>query len=67
VYTDGAEHRDQGADVEVAMPADRRLKGSARVVVHELAGAEAAARLVHTDSYDSLPGAHRALMDWTQA
>jgi predicted transcriptional regulator YdeE/effector-binding domain-containing protein len=61
-----AEYRDQGADVEVTVPAGRRLKGSGRVTVHELPGVEAAS-LVHTGSYDTLPGAYRALITWTQA
>ena len=66
VYYD-AEYRDRGADVEVAVPLDGRLRGNARVVVHELPGSATAATLVHTGGYDRIPAAYRALMAWTQA
>ena len=66
VYYD-AEYRDRGADVEVAVPLAGRLRGSARVAVHELSGSATAASLVHTGGYDRIPTAYRALMTWTQA
>jgi predicted transcriptional regulator YdeE/DNA-binding transcriptional MerR regulator len=66
IYYD-AEYRDQGADVEVAVPVEYRLRGNARVTVHELPGAEEAASLLHTGSYEKIPAAYRALMAWTQA
>jgi predicted transcriptional regulator YdeE len=66
VYYD-AEYLDRGADVEVAVPVERRLRGDARVVVHELPGFAAAASVVHQGSYERLSAAYRALMAWTQA
>ncbi len=66
VYYD-AEYRDGGADVEVAVPLPGRLRGDARVVVHELPGSATVASLVHTGGYDRISAAYRALMAWTQA
>ncbi len=65
VYYD-AEYRDRGADVEVAVPLASRLRGSARVAVHELPGSATAASLVHAGGYDRLPAAYKALMAWMQ-
>lgn len=66
IYYD-AEYRDRGADVEVALPLEGRLRGSARVAVHELPGSAATASLVHTGGYDRISAAYRALTAWTQA
>ena len=66
VYYD-AEYRDRGADVEVAVPLESRLRGNARVAVHELPGSAAVASVVHTGDYDRISAAYRALMAWTQA
>ncbi len=66
IYYD-AEYLDRGADVEVAVPIERRLRGKARVTVHELPGSAAVASLVHQGSYDRITDAYRALMAWTQA
>jgi AraC family transcriptional regulator len=51
----------------VAVPLEVRLRGNARVIVHELPGVAAAASAVHTGSYDRISGAYRALTAWTQA
>ncbi len=66
IYYD-AEYRDRGTDVEVAVPVEGRVPGSARVAVHELPGSAAIASLVHTGDYARIPAAYRALMAWTQA
>ncbi len=66
IYYD-AEYRDRGADVEVAVPLAGRLRGDARVAVHELPGSATAASVVHTGSYDRITAAYRALAAWTQA
>ena len=66
IYYD-AEYRDRGADVEVAVPLEGRVRGNAGVAVHELPGSPATASLVHTGGYDRIPGAYRALVAWTQA
>ncbi len=66
VYYD-AEYLDRGADVEVAVPLEVRLRGNARVTVHELPGSTAMASLVYQGSYERMPGAYRALAAWTQA
>jgi predicted transcriptional regulator YdeE len=66
IYYD-AEYKEQGADVEVAVPVKRPLRTQGRIVVHELPGAATAATLVHPGSYDRLPEAYRSLMAWSQA
>ena len=66
VYYD-AEYLDRGADVEVAVPLERRVRGNARVAVHELPGLAAAASLVYQGGHDRIAGAYRALWAWTQA
>ena len=66
IYYD-AEYRDRGADVEVAVPLEGRLRGSARVAVHELPGSAEVASVIHTGSYDRIRAAYRALAAWTQA
>jgi predicted transcriptional regulator YdeE/DNA-binding transcriptional MerR regulator len=62
-----AEFLDRGADVEVAVPLDGRLRGSARVAVHELPAVADAASVIHAGSYDRIAGAYRALIAWAQA
>jgi predicted transcriptional regulator YdeE len=66
IYYD-AEYMDRGADVEVAVPIEGRIKGNARVTVHELSGSATVASVVHQGSYDRISDAYRALMGWTQA
>jgi predicted transcriptional regulator YdeE/DNA-binding transcriptional MerR regulator len=66
VYYD-AEYLDRGADVEVAVPLNQRMRGNKRVTVHELSGFAAVASVVHQGSYDRIPTTYRALMAWTQA
>jgi predicted transcriptional regulator YdeE/DNA-binding transcriptional MerR regulator len=64
VYYD-AEYLDRGADVEVAVPLEDRVRGNARVTVHELPGSAAVASVVHQGRYDRISAAYRALMAWT--
>ena len=66
IYYD-AEYLDRGADVEVAVPVERRIRDSARVSVHELPGSATVASVVHQGSYERISDAYRALMAWTQA
>jgi predicted transcriptional regulator YdeE/effector-binding domain-containing protein len=66
VYYD-AEYRDRGADVEVAVPVEGRLRGNARVILHELPGCATTASMIHADGYDRISAAYRALTAWTQA
>lgn len=66
VYYD-AEYLDRGADVEVAVPLERRLRDTARVSVHELPAIEAAASMVHQGGYESVSDAHRAFVAWAQS
>ena len=66
IYYD-AEYLDRGADVEVAAPLEGRLRGNARVTVHELPALADAASVIHTGGYDRISGAYRALVAWTQA
>ena len=66
IYYD-AEYLDRGADVEVAVPLEGRMRGSARVTVHELPGSATVASVVNQGSYDRISDAYRALMAWTQA
>jgi predicted transcriptional regulator YdeE/DNA-binding transcriptional MerR regulator len=66
IYHD-AEYMDRGADVEVVVPIEGRIKGNARVTVHELSGSATVASVVHQGSYDRISDAYRALMAWTQA
>lgn len=66
VYYD-AEYRDRGADVEVAVPLEDRVRGTVRVAVHELPGSATVASVVHTGDYDRISAAYRALMAWAQA
>jgi predicted transcriptional regulator YdeE/DNA-binding transcriptional MerR regulator len=66
IYYD-TEYLDRGADVEVAVPIDGRVRPSPRVTVHELPGSATVASLVHQGSYERISDAYRALMAWTQA
>ncbi len=66
VYYD-AEYQDGDADVEVAVPLDRRLRGSGRVIVHELPGWPTVASAVHIGDYERITAAYRDLAAWTQA
>ncbi len=65
IYYD-AEYLDQGADVEVAVPLARPLRGDGRVAVHKLPGIETAASVVHHGCHSQLPSAHQALIAWSQ-
>lgn len=65
IYYD-MEYVERGADVEVLVPLERRQRSRGRVVVHELAGIEMAACLVHEGDRDGLPGAYQTLARWTQ-
>lgn len=65
IYYD-AEYQDRGADVEVVVPIQRRLRPRARVDVHELPGVESAACAVHQGSHGQLSSAYQALTAWTQ-
>jgi predicted transcriptional regulator YdeE len=66
VYYD-AEYLDRGTDVEAALPLERRLRGNARVQVHELPGSARVASVVHQGRYDRIPAAYGALIAWAQA
>lgn len=71
IYRD-AEYRDQGVEVEVAVPLspgavmERRIKGNARVLVHLLPRLEAAS-VIYSGSYEGISSAYSALMGWTQS
>lgn len=66
VYYD-LEYRDQGVDVEAAVPVSRGVRGGGRVTVHELPGAESAASAIHTGAYSGISAAYQALLTWSQA
>lgn len=57
----GATQRVGGADLEVAVPIVRPVPGNDRVAAYELAGADAAACVMHTGSYADLHQAVTAL------
>jgi predicted transcriptional regulator YdeE/DNA-binding transcriptional MerR regulator len=67
-----AEYRDQGADVEVAVPLaagdgrGRQMKGNSRVLLHTLPRIEAAS-VVYTGAYEGISNAYGALVSWTQS
>jgi predicted transcriptional regulator YdeE/DNA-binding transcriptional MerR regulator len=62
-----AEYMDQGTEVEVAVPIQRRLRDGGRIVVHELPGMDTAACVVHQGSHGQLSDAYRALTAWAHA
>jgi len=66
IYYD-AEYLDRGADVEVAVPIEGRIRGNTRVTVHELSGSATVASVVYQGGYDRISDAYRALMAWPQA
>lgn len=67
-----AEYREQGIDVEAAVPISPALRVShalasrGRVQIHELPALDEAASVVHTGAYSSVSAAYRALMAWSQ-
>lgn len=65
-----AEYRDQGVDVEAAIPLNkdelRGFRDAARVSVRTLPRIEAAT-VVYTGPYEGIGGAYGALMSWTQS
>lgn len=61
-----AEYRDQGVDVEAAVPVSRGVRGGGRVTIRELPALETAASVVHTGAYAGLSAAYRALLAWSQ-
>ncbi len=61
------EYLERGADVEVVVALDKRQRSRGRVIVHELAGIEHAACVVHQGGHGQLSGAYHALTAWTQA
>lgn len=62
-----AEYREHDADVEVAVPVVGAPRGSGRVVVTELPGAEMMACVIHTGSYAHITQATEALFSWIAA
>lgn len=64
-----AEYREQGADVEVAVPVaqtiNERKRPGGRLHIHSLPKVEAASA-VYTGSYEGIASAYSALMSWTQ-
>jgi predicted transcriptional regulator YdeE/DNA-binding transcriptional MerR regulator len=65
-----AEYRDQGVDVEAAIPVDRdvlrHFKDAARVTARTLPRIEAAT-VVYAGPYEAIGSAYGALMSWTQS
>ncbi len=60
------EYQDHDVDLEVALPLEKTIKGSERVKVYELAGAEVA-DTVHKGAYNSVGGAYNDIMAWCEA
>lgn len=65
IYFDG-EHRSRTLDVEAAVPLANPIPGTARMIVHELPGAETIAYVVHLGSYRHLSRAYATLMVWME-
>ncbi len=63
----GIEHGSSNTDLEVAVPIVRPVPASHRVAVYELAGADAAACVIHTGSYVHLGAAVKALREGVSA
>jgi len=60
------EYKESEVDVEAAVPIDKKISGSDRVKVYELAGVEEAASVVYKGAYDRISEAYNALMKWIE-
>ena len=61
------EHNDRHIDIEAAVALSQPLRPSGRAVVHELSGVETMACTFHQGSYETLPGAYGALVEWVES
>jgi effector-binding domain-containing protein len=61
------EYKEKDVDIEVAAPVSKSIKGSDRVEVYELPGAEHAASTVHNGPYQTIGEAYNAILTWCQA
>jgi predicted transcriptional regulator YdeE len=66
IYYD-AEYREQGVDVEAAVPLPKALPGARRVLVHELPAVDEMACVVHHGAFESLDETYKSLMTWIEA
>ncbi len=61
------EYKERDVDVEVVSPINKNIKGSERVKVYELPGAETAAATIHKGPYQGISEAYNAILSWCQA
>ena len=61
-----AEYREEGRDIEVVVPIDKRLPQTERVRVRELPFRETVACTIHTGPYQTLGRAYGALLTWIE-
>lgn len=63
IYHD-PDYRDEGMDIEVAVPINSAVPSNDRVTVREIAGYTEMACTIHTGGYDSINNALNALLTW---
>jgi predicted transcriptional regulator YdeE len=61
------EHNDHHIDIEAAVVLSQPLQSTGRTMVHELIGVETMAFTLHQGSYETLPGAYGALVEWVES
>lgn len=61
-----AEFPEQGEDIEVMVPVQKKLPVNSRIAIRELPGHNTMACLVHTGRYDGLPRAFSVLLHWIE-
>lgn len=66
IYYD-AEYREQGLDVEAAVPLNRPCPGNLPVTSHWLPEVQSMACTIHQGDYERLPEAYHALMSWIES